>query len=70
MHLVNHRYDGGIVAQPSVVVTIPVPAAATSVSVASPDATGPVPFTWSARDDGVAVTLESLIAYDVIVVAY
>jgi hypothetical protein len=70
VHLVNHQYEAGIVAQPGVVVTIPVPGAATSVSVVSPDATEAVPFTWSAGDEHVAVTLESLIAYDVIVVAY
>jgi hypothetical protein len=71
VHVVNHAYDAGILPQASVAVTITSDAAPASAMVISPDATpdsAMVPFTYA--NGQVRVVLPSLIAYDVVVLAY
>jgi hypothetical protein len=70
VHVVNHVYDAGFIPQASVTVTVASDTAPAGVSVASPDAADDVvvPFTFTGGT--VAVTLPSLTAYDIIVLAY
>jgi hypothetical protein len=50
VHLVNHNYAAGFLAQSAIAVTVPRAAAPSSVTLASPDVSSdaPVPFTYSA----------------------
>jgi len=70
VHLVNHDYAGALVEHDGVTVTIPLPSAPTSVTLASPDATGDATLTPSYANGAVTVTLPSLVAYDVVAIAY
>jgi hypothetical protein len=70
VHLVNHDYSGAPVEHDGVTVTIPLPSAPTSVTLASPDATGDATLTPTYANGAVTVTLPSLIAYDVLSIAY
>jgi hypothetical protein len=66
-HLINHNYAKGFQAQSNVVVAFPVASSPTSVTLASPDASGDtiVPFTYS--NGQVQVTVPQLVAYTAVV---
>jgi len=70
VHLVNHAYAGGIVAQSNVAVSIAAAAAPAGVTLASPDAAQDValPFTYAGGQ--IAVTVPALDAYAIVVVSY
>lgn len=70
VHLVNHHYDAGLIAQQDVAVAVPVAGAPTSVTLVSPDLTGETALPFSYANGQVAVTVPSLLAYDVLIVAY
>jgi hypothetical protein len=70
VHLVNHDYGGALVEHDGVTVTIPLPSAPTSVTLASPDATVDTTLTPTYANGVVTVTVPSLVAYDVVAVAY
>ncbi|HEX3904508.1 MAG TPA: hypothetical protein VH853_16840 [Polyangia bacterium] len=70
VHLVNHDYSGALVEHDGVTVTIPLPSAPASVTLASPDTAGDTPLTPSYANGAVTVTLPSLVAYDVVAIAY
>ena len=70
VHVVNHTYDAGFIPQTMVTVTVAsetAPAASASLR-RTPWPTTLVPFTFAAG--AVTVTLPSLTAYDIIVLAY
>jgi hypothetical protein len=70
VHLVNHHYDAGLIEQQNVAVSLPVAGAPSSVTLVSPGLTGEtsLPFTYSNAQ--VEVTVPSLVAYDVLLIAY
>ena len=70
VHLVNHHYDAGLIEQQNVAVTVPVPGAPSSVTLASPDLTGQMLLPFSYANGEVAITVPSLLAYDVLIMAY
>ncbi|HSY38456.1 MAG TPA: hypothetical protein VLA79_02980, partial [Polyangia bacterium] len=70
VHLVNHDYSGALVEHDGVTVTLPLPSAPTSVTLASPDAASDTTLTPSYVNGTVTVTLPSLAAYDVVAIAY
>jgi hypothetical protein len=71
VHLVNHQYQAAFLPQSNVVLTIPVPAAPSAVTLASPDMAQDQTLSPSSYAGGLlTVTVPSLTAYDVIVVAY
>jgi hypothetical protein len=70
VHLVNHEYQSGIVPQSNVTVSIPSSAAPAGVTLASPDATGDMVLPFGYSGGVVTVTVPSLDAYGVVVVAY
>ncbi|MES1209743.1 MAG: hypothetical protein ABUS79_27735 [Pseudomonadota bacterium] len=71
VHLVNHDYDGGLKEHGGFTVTVAVPAAPTSVSLASPDLDADVPLVPGAYASGnVTLTVPSLVAYDIVEIAY
>jgi hypothetical protein len=70
VHVVNHRYQGGIVTRAGVPLTISSSSAPATVTLASPDQTSDAPLSFSYAEGQIAVTLPSLAAYDVVVVAY
>ena len=70
VHLVNHDYSGAPVEHDGVTVTIPLPSAPTSVTLASPDAAGDTMLTPTYANGAVTVTLPALVAYDVVAIAY
>ena len=70
VHLVNHDYSGALVEHDGVTVTIPLPSAPASVTLASPDGTGDAPLTPTYANGALTVTLPSLVAYDVLAIAY
>ena len=70
VHLVNHDYAASLVEHDGVTVTVPLPAAPTSITLASPDLAADLPLTGAYADGNVTVTVPSLVAYDVIALAY
>ena len=70
VHLVNHDYSGAPVEHDGVTLTIPLPSAPTSVTLASPDAAGDTMLTPSYANGVVTVTLPALVAYDVVAIGY
>ena len=70
VHLVNHAYSGGIVAQSGVQVTIPSAAAPSGVTLASPDAAADATLPFAYAGGQITVTVPTLDAYAVVVVAY
>ena len=70
LHLVNHDYSGALVEHDGFTVLVPVPSAPTSVTLASPDlpADASLPFTY--QGGAVSVVVPSLVAYDVLAIAY
>jgi len=66
LHLVNHNYSGGLVAQTGFTATLPLAAAPSRVTLRTPDAAGArtLESRWSAGQ--LAVTVDRLEAYDVI----
>jgi hypothetical protein len=70
VHLVNHDYSGALVEHDGVTVTVPLPSAPTSVTLASPDAVSDTTLTATYGNGAVTVTLPSLVAYDVVAIAY
>ena len=68
LHLVNHNYDGGLVAQETFTATFPLAAEPTRVVLRTPDTPGErtLAFTWSAGS--LTVTVDRLVSYDVIAV--
>ena len=70
VHLVNHDYAGAPVEHDAFTVTVPLPAAPTSVTLASPDLAADATLTASFANGAATVTVPALMAYDVIAVAY
>ncbi len=70
VHLVNHDYSGALVEHDGVTVTVPLESAPTSVTLASPDAATDTTLTATYANGAVTVTLPSLVAYDVVAIAY
>jgi hypothetical protein len=70
VHLVNHDYAGALVEHDAFTVTVPLPSAPTSATVASPDVTADVTLTPTYANGAATVTVPSLVAYDVVELAY
>ena len=71
VHLVNHDYNGALVEHDGITVTVPLPGAPSSVTLASPDApTGDVTLAATYANGVATVTVPALVAYDVISLAY
>jgi hypothetical protein len=70
VHLVNHDYSGALVEHDAFTVTVPLPSAPTSATLASPDGTPDVTLTPTYANGAATVTLPSLLAYDVLELAY
>ena len=71
VHLVNHDYSGGFNEHDGFTVTVPLPAAPASVALASPDLDADVALAGVSYVDGnVTVTIPSLVAYDIVEIAY
>lgn len=70
VHLVNHDYSGALVEHDGVTVTVPLPSTPTSVTLASPDAASDTTLAATYANGAVTVTLPSLVAYDVVAIAY
>ena len=71
IHVVNHEYAGGLLPQANVTVTVPLPSAPITITLASPDLANDVAvdqFYYAAGE--LTVTLPSLVAYDVLIVSY
>jgi hypothetical protein len=71
VHLVNHAYGGGILTQTLVPISISSSTAPTAVTLASPDSTAgdaPLPFTYAGGV--VDITVPSLAAYAIVILAY
>jgi hypothetical protein len=72
VHIVNHEYRGGIVAQPpgAVTVTISSSLAPTTVTLASPDQAADQPLSYSYAGGQISLQLPVFVAYDVVIVSY
>ncbi len=70
LHLVNHDYSGALVEHDGFTVAVPLPSAPTSVTLASPDLPADVDLPFTYQGGSVAVVVPSLVAYDVIEIAY
>ena len=70
VHLVNHNYDAGLIDQQDIAVTIPVSSSPSSVTLVSPDLTGETSLQFSYANGQAVVTVPSLVAYDVLIIAY
>src|SRR5579871_268017 len=70
VHLVNHDYSGGLVEHDGFTVTVPLPSAPTSVTLASPDLPADVSLPFTYQGGSAAVVVPSLVAYDVLELAY
>ncbi|HEY6477854.1 MAG TPA: hypothetical protein VI456_14860, partial [Polyangia bacterium] len=70
VHLVNHHYDAGLTDQQDIAVVVPVVSAPSSVTLVSPDLTGETSLQFSYSNGQAAVTVPTLVAYDVLVIAY
>lgn len=70
VHVVNHQYQAGIVTRTGVPLTISSSGPPAAVTLASPDGAGDAPLSFSYAAGQIAVTLPSLAAYDVVVIAY
>ncbi len=70
VHLVNHDYAGGLIEHDGFSVTVPVPSAPVSVTLASPDLGADVTLTSTYANGSATLTVPSLLAYDVIEIAY
>ncbi|HVV53462.1 MAG TPA: hypothetical protein VHO06_27640 [Polyangia bacterium] len=70
VHLVNHDYAGAPVEHDGFTVTVPLPSAPTSATLASPDLAADVTLTPSYANGAATVTVPSLVAYDVLELAY
>jgi hypothetical protein len=68
VHLVNHNYAAGFVAQSSVGLTLPLPQAPTSVSLASPDLPADQPATFTYASGQLSVNVGALLSSVVVVV--
>jgi hypothetical protein len=70
VHIVNHQYNAGFIAQSNVTVVVDAAAAPASVTLASPDLAQDeaVPFSWSGGK--LTVTLPGLVAYDIVAVMW
>jgi hypothetical protein len=71
VHLVNHDYSGALIEHDGVTVTVPLPSAPLTVTLASPDApSGDVTLAATYANGAVTVTVPTLVAYDVLSLAY
>jgi len=70
VHLVNHDYAAGLIQHEGITVTVPLPAAPTSVTLASPDLAADLVLSATYTDGAATVTVPSLVAYDVVELAY
>jgi hypothetical protein len=68
LHLVNHNYAAGFISQSAVTAAIPVAAAPTSVTLASPDLTGDQTATFSYAGGNLTVNVGTLVSSIAIVV--
>ena len=68
VHIVNHQYNGGFIAQNNVVLTVDAATAPASVTLASPELPQDegLPFSWAAGR--LTVTISTLVAYDIVAV--
>ena len=70
VHIVNHQYNAGFIAQPNVTVTVDAAAAPASVTLSSPDLAQDEAATYSWANGQLSVTLPSLVAYDVVAISW
>jgi len=70
VHLVNHDYAGALLEHDGFTMTVPLPAAPVSATLASPDLAGDLSLTPIYANGAVTVTVPSLAAYDVIELSY
>jgi hypothetical protein len=70
VHIVNHQYNAGFIAQSNVTVTVDAAAAPASVTLSSPDLAQDedVPFAWSGGK--LTMTLPRLLAYDIVAMSW
>jgi hypothetical protein len=68
LHLVNHNYAAGFISQSAVTATIPVAAAPTSVTLASPDLAGDQTATFRYAGGNLTVDVRTLVSSLAIVV--
>jgi hypothetical protein len=68
LHLVNHNYDQGIVAQGGFTVKVPLATAPSRVTMVSPDFTGTRQVAFSQAGGELTLTVDALRYYDAIVI--
>jgi hypothetical protein len=68
VHLVNHAYSAGFVAQQGVTVSLPLPGAPSTVTLASPDFTADQPATFAFASGQLTVNVGTLLSTMVVVV--
>jgi hypothetical protein len=68
VHLVNHNYDAGFVAQAGVTVTLPTPQAPSTVTVASPDQASDADAAFTYAGGSLTVTVGQLVSSAMVVV--
>jgi hypothetical protein len=66
VHLVNHNYDGGIVAQAEFSMQVDLPRCPRRVTMVSPDRTGSTAPAFSCQDGRLTVTVDRLESYNVL----
>lgn len=67
LHLVNHNYDRGVIAQYGVPVSAELPTCPDRITLVSPDLAGPKAPAWTCRDGRLTVTVDRLDHYAVLV---
>ena len=70
VHLVNHDYAGALTEHDGFTITVPLPAAPSAATLASPDLDADVTLAPAYANGAVTVVVPSLSAYDVIELAY
>jgi hypothetical protein len=70
VHIVNHQYNAGFLAQSNITVTVDAATAPSSVTLSSPDRAQDeaVPFSWA--NGKLTLTLPGLVAYDIVAVLW
>ena len=66
----NHDYSGALVEHDGFTVTVSLPSAPISVTLASPDLPADVDLPFTYQGGSVAVVVPSLVAYDVLKLSY
>jgi hypothetical protein len=66
IHLVNHNYDGAVIAQSGVPVSVDLPVCPRRISLVSPDFAGTKAPAWSCHDGHLRVSVDRLEYYNVL----